>query len=460
MIRHGSMFSGIEGFGLGLEMAGWDVETVWQSDINPFVNKLNAKRYPDAAQLGDITSGEHIPYVDVLTAGFPCQPASQAGKGLAQDDPRWLWPHVAGVMREIRPELVIAENVRGLKARGLHIVLQDLADLGYDAQWDLIPAGAVGAPHLRHRFWIVAYPQREQSQYGLLFDEAPEVYRWPDEEPCKPRLVTTSPDRRPRLTALGNAVVPHAVCFIARRIVSRVDDPLVLLGEARDVDSFDGKPPYAGVLRMGKVYEQPTCAPKMKKARLWPTAAANDAVWGLDALAACVDVDGKPARDPHKRFYHPTTGQIVQRTLANYVIGAEAGLWDLPGEGRLWPTAVVSDAEGSRRKTAQTEAWKSKEGETLTDAVWIEEGVDVTATHGVEGRGGTADLADRLGDRPQGLPPARAAATAAGGGGTQRGRPVADAARELRRRLRCLTEPGRGRTRQVAQHRPDRRRRP
>lgn len=364
-VTHGSMFSGIEGFGLGFQMAGWQTDPVWQSEIDDWCNRLNAKRFPDTKQLGDIRACDDIPKVDVVTAGFPCQPASQAGKGLAQQDPRWLWPHVCRVVEQVQPRILIAENVRGLKARGLADVLHDLAAIGYDAQWDLLPAWAVGAPHLRHRFWIVAYP--ENQPVGRLFADAPTVYRWPDEEPHKPRLIGPQKNRRARLSSLGNSVVPHAVCYVAQRIDAMVDQELELPSLiGRTLESFDGKPPYAGIMSGGAVYETDTSSPKTSKLRLWPTAAANDAQWGVEALAACVHVNGEPATDPHMRFYHPTTGQIVQRTLHNYVVGVDAGLWDEPADAKVWPTASATDYKGvsrpGQRRRQLEEAVRDEEG--------------------------------------------------------------------------------------------------
>lgn len=99
----------------------------------------------------------------MLAGGFPCQPVSLAGKRLAQDDPRWLWPHVARLVGLLRPRYVLLENVPGLRSKGLGDVLQDLSALGYDAEWEGISAAAVGAPHRRDRVWIVAYPRRQWS---------------------------------------------------------------------------------------------------------------------------------------------------------------------------------------------------------------------------------------------------------------------------------------------------------
>lgn len=407
-MKHGSMFTGIGGFELGFALAGWPVETVWQADVDPYCVRLLKHRFPHATQLGDVTSIDEFPACDVLTAGFPCQPVSQAGRGLAQDDERWLFPYVETAIRTARPELVILENVRGLRSRGLGVVLAALRELGYDCQWDLLPAAAVGAPHLRHRFAIVAYPTG--TTIGSIFAVAPPVFAWPPEEEALPRLIKSVPNRKQRLSALGNAVVPHWAAYLALAVErARLAGQLVpetLFGHT--VESYDAALPYSGLLIDGMVHETSTCAPKLNGKRLWPTAAANDAEWGLEALRRTVHVDGTPAHDPHMRLYHPDTGQIVQRTLHNYVLGAEEGLWPTPqhadgsgkgaGAGRgsqddgtwrsinlvdavaerdeLWPTATASDALGSRRVTAQREDWTSNTGTTLTDAAWIEEGVD------------------------------------------------------------------------------------
>jgi site-specific DNA-cytosine methylase len=103
-----------------------------------------------------------VPYVDVLCGGFPCQDLSYAGKGAGLDGERsGLWGEYARLIRELRPRYVVVENVSALLARGLGRVLGDLAACGYDAEWDCIPASAVGAPHRRDRVWLVAYPNAD-----------------------------------------------------------------------------------------------------------------------------------------------------------------------------------------------------------------------------------------------------------------------------------------------------------
>ncbi len=96
--------------------------------------------------------------VDCIHAGFPCQPHSVAGKRKGHDDDRNLWPEVVRVVGEIRPPLVFLENVPGIISNGfIGFVLNDLADLGYDARWTCLGADQVGAPHRRERWWLLAY---------------------------------------------------------------------------------------------------------------------------------------------------------------------------------------------------------------------------------------------------------------------------------------------------------------
>lgn len=96
--------------------------------------------------------------VDCLTAGFPCQPWSSAGKQQGIDDARWLWPIIARIIRDAEPELVFLENVHGLvSGGGLHFVLDDLAEGGFDAEWLHLRASDVGASHRRERVFVLAY---------------------------------------------------------------------------------------------------------------------------------------------------------------------------------------------------------------------------------------------------------------------------------------------------------------
>ena len=166
------LFSGIGGFSLGLDRAG-GFETVAFCEIEPFPRKILAKHWPevpcyeDVTKLtGDILRRDGIS-VDVITGGFPCQDISVAGKqaGIGEGTRSGLWSEIVRLIGELSPRYVIVENVAALlsgpsEQRGgwFGSILGDLAECGYDAEWENIPAAAVGAPHRRERVWIVAYP--------------------------------------------------------------------------------------------------------------------------------------------------------------------------------------------------------------------------------------------------------------------------------------------------------------
>jgi DNA (cytosine-5)-methyltransferase 1 len=312
----GSLFAGIGGIDLGLERAGWTGR--WQVEWDDWCQRVLAKHWPDVPRVGDIRDAhgaDHCPVanaerlaadqqsdtsqvgrrsfdsqqagvgrggsrgtcptclepVDLIAGGFPCQPFSNAGKRLGKEDDRWLWPEFARVIGELRPRYVLVENVPGLLAGhgGMGAVLGDLASLGYDAEWDSVPAAAVGAPHLRYRVWIVAYarglgPGREaplgpsslagsRSQeagaepdgadpgardvpdpFGkrgrggsAWIEDAEDAWQrptgtwggWWDVEPDVGRVAHGVPARVDRLRGLGNAVVPQVVEAIGRRLM-------------------------------------------------------------------------------------------------------------------------------------------------------------------------------------------------------------------------------------------------
>ncbi len=153
-----SLFSGIGGLELGLEWAGLGV-TRWQVEQDAFARQVLAHHWPEAQRFEDVreVTGEDFPGCDVICGGFPCQDISSAGKGEGIDGERsGLWSEYARLVRELRPRLVIVENVAALAIRGLDRVLGDLAALGYDAEWEIVSARDAGAPHLRKRLFIIA----------------------------------------------------------------------------------------------------------------------------------------------------------------------------------------------------------------------------------------------------------------------------------------------------------------
>jgi len=156
-MRVGSLFSGIGGLDLGLERAGMDV--IWQSEIDPYACKVLDKHWPTVPNLGNIKEIDwsQVERPDVICGGYPCQPFSTAGKRQGEGDARHLWPWVRKCIAELRPQYAVLENVRGHLSLGFGTVLGDLASIGYDTEWQVIPAAAVGAPHRRDRVFIVAY---------------------------------------------------------------------------------------------------------------------------------------------------------------------------------------------------------------------------------------------------------------------------------------------------------------
>ena len=160
----GSLFSGIGGFDLGLERAGMKV--IWQSEIDQFACKVLKKHWPNVPNLGDITKVDwtNIERPDVICGGYPCQPFSTAGKRGGATDPRHLWPAMFNAICVLRPRYAPMENVRGHLFMGFGEVLADLASIGYDAEWQVIPAAAVGAPHKRDRVFIVAYSNNARGR--------------------------------------------------------------------------------------------------------------------------------------------------------------------------------------------------------------------------------------------------------------------------------------------------------
>jgi site-specific DNA-cytosine methylase len=152
----GSLFAGVDMMGLAVENLGGRV--LWHAETDDYASHVLAKRWPGVPNLGDVRDMHRAARVDLLTGGFPCQDLSVAGLGAGLDGARsGLWAQFARIIAGLRPKAVLIENVPVLRSRGMVRVLRDLWRAGYVAEWDCIPAAAVGAPHLRDRVWICAY---------------------------------------------------------------------------------------------------------------------------------------------------------------------------------------------------------------------------------------------------------------------------------------------------------------
>ena len=256
----GSLFSGIGGLDLGFERAGFT--PLWFCEIEPYPRSILKKHWPEVPCYEDVTilsytmrigcgeesraqqrteriseNGEakRIERPDVLIGGFPCQDISMAGKGAGLDGARsGLWWEFHRLIGEFRPRYAVMENVAALVVRGLPEVLGSLSEIGYDAEWTIVSAASVGAPHIRERIFIVAYPaqQRDSSSgdngcSGEHCEPTGQLGRggiragreasseWWSAEPNVGRVANGVPRRVDRLKGLGNAVVPQVAEYIA-----------------------------------------------------------------------------------------------------------------------------------------------------------------------------------------------------------------------------------------------------
>lgn len=278
----GSLFSGIGGIDLGLERAGMTVK--WHSEIEPYACRVLKKHWPDVPNLGDIKNvdWQQVERVDVIAGGYPCQPFSLAGKRQGENDERHLWPHFLRAISVLRPRFAILENVRGHLSMGFDRVLGDLAENGYDAEWQIVSAASVGALHRRDRIICVAYPnnsgsrtskcgthcnwseeskERKQSQHWTCGcsdslantdseflgkhrpsddvgftnriwrdnprgQKANDSREWWQTEPNLGRVADGVPHRVDRLRGLGNAVVPQVAEVVGRLIMEAHNEHL------------------------------------------------------------------------------------------------------------------------------------------------------------------------------------------------------------------------------------------
>jgi DNA (cytosine-5)-methyltransferase 1 len=285
-VTFGSLFTGIGGLDLGLERAG--LQCAWQVEINAYATKVLTKHWPHVARFRDVRSvGRHttnlttcycpLTPVDVLAGGFPCQDISPAGKRAGIDGERsGLWADFFRLICELRPRYVLVENSADLLRRGMGRVLGDLAGAGYDAEWCVLSAAQLGAPHLRRRTFIVAYPNSQQydtstpprinsspgpetspqrvyrslahpdsngretlqqepellqtSESGGVFQSSHRnraffrrpIARWElwADEPNVGRVAHGVPSRLDRLSGIGNAVVPQVAEYIGNCVLA------------------------------------------------------------------------------------------------------------------------------------------------------------------------------------------------------------------------------------------------
>lgn len=249
----GSLFSGIGGIELGLEKTGY-FKTAWQCEIDQDAQRVLRKHWPNTHVFSDVSALVDPPTVDVLCGGFPCQDVSVAGAGVGVAGHRsGLYTEFVRLIDTVRPTYAVIENVKMLLSRGLNVILQDLATIGYDAEWTTLRAEWFGAPIRRERVFIVAYPtslrleksasvfaegrdvctnesaavqtswngvsinREKPEEYGLLLSKPPVlrmadgVSRW---------SYVSRKEYIRRITQLGNAVIPDMAFYVGSCIAS------------------------------------------------------------------------------------------------------------------------------------------------------------------------------------------------------------------------------------------------
>lgn len=264
-MRHLSLFSGA---GLGewalRYLLGWECKGY--VEWNQYCQKVLRARIDDgsfdaAPIFGDVRqfvqSGwaeQYRGFIDVVVAGFPCQPFSAVGKQLGADDPRNMWPATADAIRLIRPRYALLENVPGIINSGYFgRILGDLAEMGMDAIWGVFSACAAGAPHPRERLFILAYANSErcngrgQRQTGRISGTRREAQERPQHRQASQghfqtslwsatpaeilRMADGDSHRGNRIRACGNGQVPIQVAIAWH----------VLSAKLRSFDGMEGE---------------------------------------------------------------------------------------------------------------------------------------------------------------------------------------------------------------------------
>ena len=234
------VFSGIGGFSYAAERIVGGFKTVAFVECEPFCQKILNKHWPHVLIFDDIKTYSAEPYsADIITAGFPCQDISVAGKqaGIKQGTRSGLFYELMRVIRQVRPKYIVLENVAAITTNGLDIVLGALAEAGYDTEWSCIRASDMGGCHRRDRWWLVAYTNstgtqglRPERQLRETCEEVTPKWR-PGPELLSPawRSYLSQPllhrgddglsNRVDRLKSLGNSVVPQVATIPLQRVL-------------------------------------------------------------------------------------------------------------------------------------------------------------------------------------------------------------------------------------------------
>jgi len=247
-VNHLDLFSGIGGFALAIDNIFYEEknEHIF-CDNEPFAQAVLKKHWPEAEIFGDITAFSPTDPTDIITGGFPCQDISNARSWTTQGEfieqgirgkRSGLWTEMARIIKATKPKFVVIENVPALVKKGLRTVLRDLHAIGYDAEWEIISAAYVGAPHLRKRCFVVAYPIGfGRKQESIIFSqitrqtirqtpqwESSRTIRKEDGKKTLPEsfgILDGLPRKlhdAERIKSLGNSIVPQVAMEILQAI--------------------------------------------------------------------------------------------------------------------------------------------------------------------------------------------------------------------------------------------------
>jgi DNA (cytosine-5)-methyltransferase 1 len=171
-MKIGSLCTGYGGLDMAVE-AFFDAETVWCSEFDKYASQIVDARIKKP-NLGDLTKIDwtQVEPIDILTAGYPCQPFSTAGQRKGTNDKRHIFPYIAQAIEVLQPRYIVLENVRGHLTLGFEEVLGTLTKLGYDTRWQIVRASDVGAPHQRARLFILAYSSSNSERLTLGYNES------------------------------------------------------------------------------------------------------------------------------------------------------------------------------------------------------------------------------------------------------------------------------------------------
>ncbi len=221
-LNHLDLCSGIGGFALAARRVGFETKAF--VEIDDFCQRVLRKNFPNVPIHSDIREMDYdaIGSVQLVTAGWPCQPHSYAGKRRGAEDDRYLWPEIERALRAVRPRYFVGENVIGIASMEFDRVLSDLERLGYSTSPIIIPALGVNARHKRERVWFVADALRGNEKMGGLpggewRQRKPietDIYGASEMVPMFYRNFDGISFALDRLRSLGNAIVPQIATVI------------------------------------------------------------------------------------------------------------------------------------------------------------------------------------------------------------------------------------------------------